>query len=106
MTGPFCHCFVDEAVEKALLTSAKIQEDENTEKRRTYVFIDDLEQQSQDRKVLRDQLFNVLLAGRDNNWVLLVLDVQTSLPASTCAQKFSAARWKTSAAWELIRATH
>ncbi|KUI62352.1 Cytochrome P450 52A2 [Cytospora mali] len=60
-----CHCFVDEAVEKALLTSAKIQEVDSTEKRGEYVFIEALAQQSQHRKVLRDQCFNLLLAGRD-----------------------------------------
>lgn len=60
-----CHRFVDEAVEKALLTSDKIHEDKAAEQRSNYVFIDALAQQTQDRKVLRDQCFNVLLAGRD-----------------------------------------
>lgn len=60
-----CHRFVDEAVEKALLTSANIHEDKAAELRSNYVFIDALTQQTQDRKVLRDQCFNVLLAGRD-----------------------------------------
>lgn len=60
-----CHRFVDKAVEKALLTSAEPDEDKTTERGSNYVFIDALAQQTHDRKVLRDQCFNVLLAGRD-----------------------------------------
>lgn len=62
-----CHRFVDEAVEKALQASTGLQTsgNENTEHRSNYVFIDALARQTQDRRVLRDQCFNVLLAGRD-----------------------------------------
>lgn len=60
-----CHGVVDEAVQKALSTSANLQEDNSPEQRSNFVFIHALAQETQDRKVLRDQCFNVLLAGRD-----------------------------------------
>lgn len=61
-----CHRFVDEAVEKALQASATGLLRQNGEEHcRSYVFIDALAKQTQDRRVLRDQCFNVLLAGRD-----------------------------------------
>ncbi|KAL1882906.1 hypothetical protein Daus18300_000544 [Diaporthe australafricana] len=59
-----CHRFVDEAVDKALQPSDNIQK-KDTELHSNYSFIDALAEQTQDRKVLRDQCFNVLLAGRD-----------------------------------------
>lgn len=60
-----CHRFVDEAVDKALQPSdGKVQE-QDRELHSNYSFIDALAEQTQDRKVLRDQCFNVLLAGRD-----------------------------------------
>lgn len=61
-----CHKFVDEAVDKALQPSnGSVQEKGKEELRSNYSFIDALAEQTQDRKVLRDQCFNVLLAGRD-----------------------------------------
>lgn len=60
-----CHQFVDEAVDKALRPSGKAQEKDREELRSNYSFIDALAEQTQDRQVLRDQCFNVLLAGRD-----------------------------------------
>lgn len=68
-----CHRFVDGAVDKALRVSAELHGggrggeglEEDREHRSNYVFIDALAQQTQDRRVLRDQCFNVLLAGRD-----------------------------------------
>lgn len=60
-----CHQFVDEAVDKALRPSGKTQENGKEGLRSNYSFIDALAEQTQDRQVLRDQCFNVLLAGRD-----------------------------------------
>lgn len=60
-----CHQFVDEAVDKALRPSGMAQEKDREELRSNYSFIDALAEQTQDRQVLRDQCFNVLLAGRD-----------------------------------------
>ncbi|KAH7313319.1 cytochrome P450 [Stachybotrys elegans] len=64
-----CHQFIDEAVVKALQTSAQRKmtreqqgdcaEDED------YVFVEALLQQTTDQQVIRDQCLNVLLAGRD-----------------------------------------
>lgn len=61
-----CHRFVEEAVERALRASSTGSLRKSGEQHRsTYVFIDALAKQTQDRRVLRDQCFNVLLAGRD-----------------------------------------
>lgn len=60
-----CHQFVDEAVDKALRPSGKTHEKDREELHSNYSFIDALAEQTQDRQVLRDQCFNVLLAGRD-----------------------------------------
>jgi cytochrome P450 len=61
-----CHNFVDEAVDKALRSSSDSAEHKGKEELRSkYSFIDALAEQTQDREVLRDQCFNVLLAGRD-----------------------------------------
>lgn len=73
-----CHQFVDEAVDKALRASGKRQEKDGEELRSNYSFIDALAEQTQDREVLRDQCFNVLLAGRDTtgcclSWSLRLL---------------------------------
>jgi cytochrome P450 len=54
------HAFVDAAVQQALETVTG----QNKETKR-YVFIDALARQTKDKKVLRDQCLNVLLAGRD-----------------------------------------
>lgn len=59
------HHFVDHAIQKALdtdLTRPKILVDEMKEQ---YVFIDALIQETKNKKELRDQCLNVLLAGRD-----------------------------------------
>lgn len=52
------HRFVDEIVSEALESDSKFDES-------TYVFLDALMKETRDPKVLRDQLLNVLLAGRD-----------------------------------------
>lgn len=69
-----CHEFVDHAVEKALDANATKAE----QQRENYVFLSALAEKTQDRKFLRDQCFNVLLAGRDTTgccltWTLRLL---------------------------------
>ncbi|ROW15278.1 hypothetical protein VPNG_03003 [Cytospora leucostoma] len=65
-----CHHFVDTAVDKALRSvtnPGKLVEDTSAERRSNHSFIDTLTEETQmgNRKVFRDQCFNVLLAGRD-----------------------------------------
>lgn len=61
-----CHRLVDEAVDKALRTGGGGAQGKGKEELSSnYSFIDALAEQTQDRTVLRDQCFNVLLAGRD-----------------------------------------
>lgn len=64
-----CHQVVDQAVEKALEANAESNNNnhnnDNSQTKNSYVFLSALAEQTQDRKVLRDQCFNVLLAGRD-----------------------------------------
>ncbi|KIH89700.1 cytochrome P450 alkane hydroxylase [Sporothrix brasiliensis 5110] len=55
-----CHRFIDEAVDHALTTMG-----EKPAERDSYVLIEALARQTRDRRVLRDQTLNVLLAGRD-----------------------------------------
>lgn len=59
------HEFIDPIVKRALL-KADEKKDENR-----YVFLDVLVETTRDSKVLRDQLANVLLAGRDTTACLL-----------------------------------
>jgi cytochrome P450 len=66
------HAFVDAAVQQALDTGASTNEGNGR-----YVFIDALVQQTRDKKMLRDQCLNVLLAGRDTtacclSWTMYV----------------------------------
>ena len=60
------HHFVDQAIQKALDDAdvARPNSPANATKDQ-YVFIDALIQETRDKKVLRDQCLNVLLAGRD-----------------------------------------
>jgi len=57
------HDFVDKAVQNAL-DSAEERRSMAVEEKR-YVFVDALVDQTTDKRVLRDQCLNVLLAGRD-----------------------------------------
>ncbi|KAK9379585.1 cytochrome P450 [Kockiozyma suomiensis] len=62
------HSFVDFYVAKALEHyDKKVKEPAATEKQgpERYVFLDALAEETQDPRVLRDQLLNILLAGRD-----------------------------------------
>ena len=60
------HKFVDNCVDRVLKTSA-----EEEEKLQGYVFLHELAKMTRDRKILRDQLLNILLAGRDTTAGLL-----------------------------------
>jgi len=79
-----CHRFVDEAVAKALDTSAaRYAGQEGDAEKDSYVFVEALVRQTRDPQVIRDQCLNVLLAGRDTTgcclqWVLCVV------PSSRC----------------------
>ncbi|KAJ8116574.1 hypothetical protein OPT61_g2020 [Boeremia exigua] len=62
------HNFVDTEVQKAL----DAFEEGKTAPGRQYVFVDALVRETQDKKALRDQCLNVLLAGRDTTACCLV----------------------------------
>lgn len=76
-----CHNFVEHFVYRALERAARMQsEAELSEKRanesiddanKKYVFIDELALTTNDPNVIRDQAFNILLAGRDTTASLL-----------------------------------
>lgn len=59
------HRFIENIIEERTKSNA------HHEKASRYVFIDAIAQDSQDRNSLRDQLVNVLLAGRDTTACLL-----------------------------------
>jgi cytochrome P450 len=74
------HRFVDQVIQRALDASKNAQQHESPieEEKKQYVFIDALIQETQDKKELRDQCLNVLLAGRDTTaccltWTLRLL---------------------------------
>ena len=58
------HAFVDATI-KEELEAADEKKDKSSEKKR-YVFIDALIKQTRDPKVLRDQCFSLMVAGRDS----------------------------------------
>jgi cytochrome P450 len=71
-----CHGLVEQFVDKALEVRAqgldeKTLEDGDGEKKQRYVFLHGLAQQTGDRRRIRDELMNVLLAGRDTTASLL-----------------------------------
>ena len=65
----FVHGFVDKIVADALAQEALLKR--NGSGKEGYPFIDALIRQTKDAKVIRDQLVNVLLAGRDTTACLL-----------------------------------
>lgn len=58
------HEFIDGAIQDAL-AAANLNKISKLETASDYVFLDALMKETQDPKVLRDQLLNILLAGRD-----------------------------------------
>ncbi|KAI4961645.1 hypothetical protein J4E86_000674 [Alternaria arbusti] len=73
------HRFVDDAIQRALDNAETTEPDKvEVEDRKHYVFIDALIQETRNKKELRDQCLNVLLAGRDTTaccltWTLRLL---------------------------------
>ncbi|KAE8377117.1 cytochrome P450 [Aspergillus bertholletiae] len=69
-----CHDLVEQFVEKALKYRANYDEEKaaaEDDKKRRYLFLQGLAQQTGDRRRIRDELMNVLLAGRDTTASLL-----------------------------------
>ncbi|RHZ46325.1 cytochrome P450 [Aspergillus thermomutatus] len=71
-----CHALVEQFVDRALEVRAqgldeKTLEDGDGEKKQRYLFLHGLAQQTGDRRRIRDELMNVLLAGRDTTASLL-----------------------------------
>lgn len=64
-----CHKFIDHFVDLALHPEKKQEKSEP--RRQKYVFLDAITQENKDPKYLRDQVLNVLLAGRDTTASLL-----------------------------------
>ena len=67
----FVHSFVDNIVADALNKKGGTESTGKEEERDHYLFIDALVARTRDPKVIRDQLVNVLLAGRDTTACLL-----------------------------------
>lgn len=73
------HRFVDQVIQRALdATNTRKAGSSAEEEKRQYVFINALIQETRDKKELRDQCLNVLLAGRDTTaccltWILRLL---------------------------------
>lgn len=64
-----CHKFIDHFVDLALHPEKKQKSVES--QRQRYIFLDAIAQENKDPKYLRDQVLNVLLAGRDTTASLL-----------------------------------
>lgn len=68
------HQFVDYYVDKALRSTSTdrgdVKDPEKNQNRR-YIFLEAVAMQTRDRKALRDQMLNILLAGRDTTSSLL-----------------------------------
>ncbi|KAK9487661.1 cytochrome P450 [Lipomyces starkeyi] len=75
------HRFVDDYVDKALRhlrQSLETKKDDEVVQSERYVFLDALVEETQNPKILRDQLLNILLAGRDTtagllSWIFYLL---------------------------------
>ncbi|OJJ52977.1 hypothetical protein ASPSYDRAFT_62601 [Aspergillus sydowii CBS 593.65] len=68
-----CHQMVDQFVDKALTMREKYDEEKGTDEKteRRYMFLYGLARQTGDRRRIRDEIMNVLLAGRDTTASLL-----------------------------------
>ncbi|KAF1814782.1 putative cytochrome P450 alkane hydroxylase [Eremomyces bilateralis CBS 781.70] len=66
-----CWDFLDKYVDKALKYRQSVDLEKATSKKGSYVFLHELAKSTSDSKRLRDELFNVLLAGRDTTASLL-----------------------------------
>jgi cytochrome P450 len=67
-----CHTYVDKFVDSALQFRAQMDEEKHTgSKDEKYYFIQEVVKQTTDKKRIRDELINILLAGRDTTASLL-----------------------------------
>lgn len=68
-----CHTYIDKFVDDAIRFKQEQDEEKKTgsQKEDRYIFIHELAKQTTDRKRLRDELVNILLAGRDTTASLL-----------------------------------
>lgn len=68
-----CHAYIDKFVDDAIRFKQEQDEEKNTgsEKDERYIFIHELAKQTTDRRRVRDELINILLAGRDTTASLL-----------------------------------
>lgn len=83
------HRFIDQAVQRALDAPQSSKHTTDNEGKKQYVFIDALIQETRDRKELRDQCLNVLLAGRDTTaccltWALRLLARHPTVLSKLC----------------------
>ena len=78
----FVHGFVDNIVADALSKKSNESSYEVEEEKETYLFIDALIARTKDPKIIRDQLVNVLLAGRDTTACLLSWTLSVQFPSS------------------------
>ncbi|KAE8378007.1 cytochrome P450 alkane hydroxylase [Aspergillus bertholletiae] len=67
----FCHEYVDQYVQRALDRHRRGTLDVEKENNVSYVFLDELVKETNDPLVLRNELMNILLAGRDTTASLL-----------------------------------
>jgi cytochrome P450 len=65
------HDVVDYYVDRVLEAKSKLKDQISSNENKRYVFLEALAEETQDRKTLRDQLINILLAGRDTTASLL-----------------------------------
>lgn len=67
-----CHTYVDKFVDSALQFRTQMDEEKHTgSKDEKYYFIQEVVKQTTDKKRIRDELINILLAGRDTTASLL-----------------------------------
>jgi cytochrome P450 len=66
-----CHAYVDQFVDMAVQYREKKNGDVEKQPKQKYVFLEHLAESTTDKKRLRDELLNVLLAGRDTTASLL-----------------------------------
>ena len=68
----FCHAYVDQFVDEAVKYREKLDVEKTaSDRHEKYVFLHELAKETRDKKRLRDELLNVLLAGRDTTASLL-----------------------------------
>ncbi len=68
-----CHAYIDKFVDDAIRFKQELDEEKKagSHKEDRYIFVQELAKQTTDKKRLRDELINILLAGRDTTASLL-----------------------------------